>query len=54
MMKPKFIVAIVGIATIGAIIVACILKGIDGTVVAAGCGMIGSIVGFAFGKKLKD
>ena len=49
-MQDRTIVAIFGISTIGAIIIACVYKNIDGTIIAGGCGIIGTIVGYCFGK----
>ena len=49
-MEDRMIVAIVGIIGIVAIIVACIFNGINGTIIAGGCGLIGTIVGYVFGK----
>lgn len=52
-MQGKFIVAIVGLVSIASIVVACIVRGIDGTVVAGGVGVIGTICGYCFGKGVK-
>jgi len=49
-MKDKMIVAIVGILSISAIVCTCVLSGIDGTLVAGGVGVIGTITGYVFGK----
>ena len=50
-MKDKFIIALVGIVCITAIVVTCVAKGIDGVVIASGCGLIGTLVGYCFGQK---
>jgi len=49
-LKDKTVVAIVGIGGITTIVVACIFNNIDGTIIASGCGIIGTIVGYVFGK----
>jgi len=52
-LKDKNIVAIVGIGGITTIVTACIFNNIDGTIIASGCGIIGTIVGYCFGKVIK-
>lgn len=49
-MKDKFIVAMVGIGAVTAIVCTCIVCGINGTIVAGGIGIIGTITGYVFGK----
>jgi len=50
-MEDKFKVAIFGIGSVSAIVITCIFNGVDGIVVGAGVGIIGSIVGYCFGRK---
>lgn len=49
----KFHIALTGILCIAGIVVACIIKGIDGTIIASGCAIIGTLVGYCF-KEVKD
>jgi len=49
-MEDKHIVAVAGILSIAGIVVACIFNGLNGTIIAGGCGIIGTIVGYCFGK----
>lgn len=44
------VVAITGILAVTTIVCVCILTGINGTVVASGTGIIGTIMGYVFGK----
>lgn len=50
MMESRFVVALFGIGCITTIVVTCVVKGIDGTIVAGGCAAIGTIVGYCFNK----
>ena len=50
-MKDKTIVALFGIGAITAIVITCAYKNIDGTIIAGGRGIIGTIIGYCFGYK---
>ena len=49
-MEDKAVVAIVGIASVAAIACTCVAKGMDGALVGTVCTIIGTIVGYVFGK----
>lgn len=51
-MKGKFIVAIAAIIGVTSIVTACVFNGIDGVIAASGVGVIGTITGYAFGKRV--
>lgn len=50
-MKDKAIVAVVGIASVTAIGCVCIATGQDGAIVGTVTGIIGTIIGYVFGKQ---
>jgi len=49
-MEDKHIVAVVGIGAVTAIGCTCIAMGQDGVLVGTLCTLIGTIIGFVFGK----
>jgi len=49
----KYHIALAGIFAITTIVCCCIIKGIDGTIIAGGCGIVGTIVGYCFAKEKK-
>jgi len=50
-MEDKTALAITGVLTLGAICISCIFRNIDGTIIAGVAGIIGTVIGYAFGVK---
>ena len=50
-MEDKAVVAVVGIASVSAIACVCVATGQDGALVGTVCTLIGTIIGYVFGKK---
>ena len=50
-MEDKFIVAIVGIGSVTVIGCVCVARGMDGALIGTVCTLIGTMVGYVFGKK---